>query len=201
MWCVYESVPTEQVSWKAWRCNEWIEKRDARKPSRMDLGVQKAKKKLNVKSFVVIKKGIPLLVLPNSRSDSYRSHEPIYSAWGVKRTKRFSKELLPNPCNDLLFCGNPTEWSQHEGSRRSTWSRTAPRRPAFEEVGMSGVHHHLHILFNREKKKNECGGHYSEKTGKNTYIFNMLIMKDKQMLNFPYAYVHAHAYTHTHTHT
>ena len=33
--------------------------RDARKPSRMDLGVQKAKKKLNVKGFVAIKKGTP----------------------------------------------------------------------------------------------------------------------------------------------
>ena len=37
-----------------------MKKRDARKPSRMDLGVQKAKKKLKVKGFVAIKKGTPL---------------------------------------------------------------------------------------------------------------------------------------------
>ena len=55
---------------KVWACNDWLEKRDARKPSRMDMGVQKAKKKLNVKSFVVIKKGIHL----------YEAAKPIYSA-------------------------------------------------------------------------------------------------------------------------
>ena len=59
-----------ELSWKAWACNEWLEKRDARKPSRMDLGVQKAKKKLNVKGFVAIKKGTPL----------YEAAKAIYSA-------------------------------------------------------------------------------------------------------------------------
>ena len=48
------------LSWKARACNEWLEKRDARKSSRMDLVLQKAKKKLHVKGFVAIKKGTPL---------------------------------------------------------------------------------------------------------------------------------------------